>query len=190
MECLPITCWVGLRKDRWKPGGSGETGRRGRRPLRIRLSMEEQTLGGRRTHRSAPTGWSIGRRAVPEGMADREKGSPGRNGRPVEGQFLGNGLTRGSGPTKRVFRSAGMFSLWKWPTGRRADPEESGHIPPTTGSAAAERGACPFGEEQTPAKSDYAREVIPAPPIIQARPCSVSPGETGRRIPARGTPPP
>ena len=42
-------------------------------------------------------------------------------------------------------------------------------MPPTTRSAAAERGACPFGEGQTPAESDCAREVIPAPPIIQPR---------------------
>ena len=46
------------------------------------------------------------------------------------------------------------------------------------------------GEGQSPAKSDYARVVIPAPPFIQPRPRPIPPGETGRRIPARGTPPP
>ena len=46
------------------------------------------------------------------GMAYREKVN-----------FWGNGLTRGSGPTKRDFRSTGMVLLWKWSTGRRAVPE-------------------------------------------------------------------
>ena len=57
-------------------------------------------------------------------MAYREKGRSWGNGLPGEGQFLGNGLTRGSGPTKRDFRSTGMFSLWKWSTDRRVGPEE------------------------------------------------------------------
>ena len=57
-------------------------------------------------------------------MSYREKDGPGRNGLPGEGQFLENGLTRGSGPTKRVFRSTGIFPLWKWPTDKRVGPEE------------------------------------------------------------------
>ncbi len=39
-----------------------------------------------------------------------------------KGNSWGNGLTRGSGPTKRVSRSTGMFSLWKWSTDRRVGP--------------------------------------------------------------------
>ena len=41
---------------------------------------------------------------------------------------------------------------------------------PTARVAAAKRGAGPFGEGQTPAQSNCAWEVIPAPPIIQPRP--------------------
>ena len=83
-------------------------------------------------------------------------------------RFRGNGPPRAAAPTR-------------WPIDRRAVPEEGGHVPPTTRLAAAERAAGPFVIGQTPAQPNCAREVIPAPPFIQARPRPVPPGETGRR---------
>ena len=46
--------------------GPGETGRRGRRPLRGGLPREGQFLENGLTRGSGPTGWSIDRKAVPE----------------------------------------------------------------------------------------------------------------------------